>query len=171
MTATDIIKIILNFFLLFLVQIFFFKFGIFGLAFCFPYLYFLLLLPMSTNKNLLLLLGLGYGLLIDIFYDSPGLHAAACTLMAFIRPTVVKFITPSGGYDEHTPVSVHILGIRWIISYTLILVASHHFFLFFLESFSFANFFTTFFRSLLSTILTSFTFILMQYMLSSNKLV
>ena len=170
MTANDIIRIFLNFILLFLVQIFFFKFGIFGLAFCFPYLYFLLLLPMSTNKNFLLFLGLGYGLLIDIFYDSPGLHAAACTLLAFIRPTVISMITPSGGYDEHTPVSVHILGIRWIISYTFLLVGAHHFFLFFLESFTFTNFFTTFFRSILSSILTSFTFILMQYAISSNKL-
>jgi hypothetical protein len=170
MTLSDIFKLISNFFLLFLVQIFFFKFGIFGLAFCFPYVFFLLFLPMSTPKSLLLFIGFGYGLLVDVFFDSPGLHAAACTLLAYLRPDVISIITPSGGYDEYTPISVHILGIRWVISYTLILVGAHHFLLFFLEAFSFMNFFLTLFKIIFSTLLTSFLFILMQYMFSSTKL-
>lgn len=169
MTASDILKLLSNFFLLFLAQIFFFKFGIFGVAFCFPYLYFLLLLPMSTGNNMLLFIGFGYGLLIDVFYDSPGLHAAACTLLAFLRPQVISMITPSGGYDEFTPISVHILGIRWIISYTFLLVTAHHLLLFFLESYSFLNFFVTITKILFSSLLTSFLFILMQYFVSSTK--
>lgn len=169
MTASDIAKILSNFVFLFFAQIFFFKFGIFGLAFCFPYLYFLLLLPMSINKNFLLFLGFGYGLLIDVFYDSPGLHAAACTLLAYLRPHVINSITPSGGYDEYTPVSVHILGFRWILLYTALLVAAHHFLLFYLEAFSFGGFFTTLLKVLLSTFLTTFLFVLMQYLLGNTK--
>lgn len=169
MTASDILKILSNFILLFLAQVFFFKFGIFGVAFCFPYLYFLLMLPMSVNNNLLLFIGFGYGLLIDTFYDSPGLHAAACTLLAFIRPAAIESITPSGGYDEFTPVSVHILGIRWIISYSLILVTAHHALLFFLEAFSFNHFFFTLSKIIISSILTSFMFIVLQYIIASTK--
>ena len=170
MTASDVFKLIANFFLLFLVQIFFFKFGIFGIAFCFPYLFFLLLLPMATPKGLLLFIGFGYGLLVDIFFDSPGLHAAACTLLAYLRPQVISFITPSGGYDEHTPISVHILGFRWIISYAIIMVGAHHFLLFFLEAFTFQHFFITLLKIVFSTLLTSLLFLLMQYLLASTKL-
>jgi len=170
MTASDIIKMLSNFLLLFLAQIFFFKFGIFGVAFCFPYLFFILMLPMSVSGNFLLFISFGYGLLIDVFYDSPGLHAAACTLLAFLRPQVIDFITPSGGYDEYTPVSVHILGIKWIISYSLILVAAHHFLLFFMEAFTFDHFFYTLLKVLLSTLLTSVLFVLMQYIIASSKL-
>ncbi|HAR20380.1 MAG TPA: Rod shape-determining protein MreD [Cytophagales bacterium] len=170
MTPSDIFKLISNFFLLFLVQIFFFKFGIFGVAFCFPYLFFLLLLPMSTPKGLLLMVGFGYGLLIDVFFDSPGLHAAACTLLSYLRPNVISAITPAGGYDEYTPISVHILGFRWVVSYTLLLIGAHHFMLFFLEAFTFMHFFLTLMKIIFSTLLTSFLFILMQYMISSKKL-
>ncbi len=170
MTPSDVFKLISNFFLLFLVQIFFFKFGVFGIAFCFPYLFFLLLLPIATPKGLLLFIGFGYGLLVDVFFDSPGLHAAACTLLAFLRPKVIDFITPSGGYDEHTPISVHILGFNWILSYAIILVGAHHFLLFFLEAFTFLNFFTTIFKVLFSTALTCVMFLLMQYLLATSKL-
>jgi hypothetical protein len=170
MTPSDVFKLITNFFLLFLVQIFFFKFGVFGIAFCFPYLFFLLLLPIATPKGLLLFIGFGYGLLVDVFFDSPGLHAAACTLLAFLRPQVIDFITPSGGYDEHTPISVHILGFKWILSYAIILVGAHHFLLFFLEAFTFLNFFTTIFKVLFSTLLTCVMFLLMQYLLATSKL-
>jgi rod shape-determining protein MreD len=168
-TASDIAKILSNFFFLFLIQIFFFKFGIFGVAFCFPYLFFLLLLPMSTPANFLLIVGFCYGLLIDVFYDSPGLHAAACSLLAYLRPQVIAFITPSGGYDEYTPVSVHILGIRWILLYAGILITAHHLLLFFLEAFSFGGFFMTLFKVILSSLLTTFLFVLMQYLLGNGK--
>jgi len=170
MIPSDIFRLISNFFLLFLIQIFFFKFGVFGVAFCFPYVYFLLFLPMSTPKGLLLFIGFGYGLLVDVFFDSPGLHAAACTLLAYLRPNVISIITPSGGYDEYTPISVHILGLRWIISYSFLLIGAHHFLLFFLEAFTFMNFFLTLMKIAFSTILTSFLFILMQYLFSSSKL-
>lgn len=170
MTLSDILKIISNFIFLFILQIFFFKFGIFGVAFCFPYLYFLLLLPLSVNYNFLVFVGFGYGLLIDVFYDSPGLHAAACTLMAYLRPQVVNFITPSGGYDEYTPVSVHILGIRWILPYAGILITAHHLLLFFLEAFSFQSFFLTLFKVILSSILSTLLFVVMQFLLGNKKM-
>lgn len=124
---------------------------------------------MSTPSNFLLVIGFCYGLLIDVFYDSPGLHAAACTLLAYLRPQVIAFITPSGGYDEYTPVSVHILGIRWILLYTGILVTAHHLLLFFLEAFSLGNFFITLSKVLLSSLLTTFLFVLMQYLLGNTK--
>lgn len=170
MTPSDIVKLISNFFLLFLFQIFFFKFGVFGLAFCFPYLFFLLLLPMATPNILLLFVGFGYGLLTDVFFDSPGLHAAACTLLAYLRPKVISFITPSGGYDEYTPISIHILGPRWIISYALLLIGAHHFLLFFLEAFTIQSILVTLTKIVLSTLLTSILFLLLQYLVASTKL-
>ena len=125
---------------------------------------------MSIPNGLLLFVGFGYGLLVDVFFDSPGLHAAACTLLAYLRPQVISFITPSGGYDEHTPISIHILGPRWIISYALLLIGAHHFLLFFLEVYTFQNFFTTLLRVVFSTVLTGLVFLITQYLLASTKL-
>src|SRR3569833_4065617 len=52
-----------------------------------PYLYimFILLLPVETPNLLLFALSFLMGITIDAFYDTPGLHAASCVLLAFVR--------------------------------------------------------------------------------------
>ncbi|NJM94722.1 MAG: hypothetical protein HC842_08725 [Cytophagales bacterium] len=77
---------ILNFLGTVLAQVFIFKeMVLFGKAFCFIYLLFLLLLPFEVGPVLLMLIGLGTGLLVDLFYDSWGIHAAASVFVMFLR--------------------------------------------------------------------------------------
>lgn len=61
-----------------------------------PYLYFLFLLwlPFNTNKSWLLLLGFITGFALDLFLQTPGLHAAPCVLVAFLRPYMVTLLVP-----------------------------------------------------------------------------
>jgi len=54
------------------------------------YVLFILLLPQSINKSMLLILGFGTGLTIDLFLNTPGLHAGATVLMAFARPGIIR---------------------------------------------------------------------------------
>ena len=53
-----------------------------------PYVYyvFILWLPFSVPRISLTLLGFWLGLSLDYFTHTPGLHAAACTLIAYVRP-------------------------------------------------------------------------------------
>src|SRR4028118_1471244 len=74
---------------------------LFDVGFCFVYIAFLLLLPFDISKVMLLILGFSTGLLVDVFYDTIGIHAAACTLLAYIRPYVIMFTTPRGGYEAN----------------------------------------------------------------------
>ena len=59
---------------------------LFDLGWCFLYLGFLLFLPLATPIVVQLLLAFAMGLMMDVFYDTGGLHAAAAVLLGFLRP-------------------------------------------------------------------------------------
>jgi len=127
-----------------------------------PYVYilFILLLPIEIPAWLLLLLSFATGLIIDFFSGSPGMHTFATVFAGFVRPYVLRVISPSDGYESGPDPSMLVYGFRWFLSYTLLIVLVHHTTLFYLEVFRFADFFRTLLRVLLST-LFSMTFILL----------
>jgi rod shape-determining protein MreD len=127
-----------------------------------PYVYvmFILLLPVEIPAWLLLLLSFATGVIIDFFAGSPGMHASATVLAAFVRPYVLRVISPRDGYEPNSELSMITYGFRWYFTYTLLIVLVHHTALFYLEVFRFAEFFRTLLRVLLSS-LFSITFILL----------
>ena len=129
-----------------------------------PYVLIILLFPFDTPKLVLLIGSFFVGLTVDAFYDTVGLHAAACTLMAFSRYYLLKFIAPRDGYEQGLEPNIDDMGPAWFITYAGSLIFIHHFFFFFLEVFRWNEFFRTFFRILLSSIGT-FSFIyVIQYL-------
>ncbi len=127
-----------------------------------PYVYvlFILLLPVEIQPWLLLLLSFVTGLIMDFFSGTPGMHASATVLTGFIRPYVLRIISPKDGYEPRSAPSMLTYGFRWFLTYTLLIVLVHHTALFYLEVFRFADFFRTMLRVLLSS-LFSVTFILL----------
>lgn len=130
-----------------------------------PYLYilFILVLPFNTPKYLLLILGFLLGLNIDIFSNTIGIHAAATTFLAFIRPSAINLISSRDILEQNTIPSISKLGINWFMRYTIILVLIHHFFLFYVEVFTLHGFFYTLLRAVLSSFFTIALVILSQY--------
>jgi len=130
-----------------------------------PYVYimFLLLLPFEIPAWLLLLLSFAMGGLIDFFSGSPGMHASATVLAAFVRPFVLRVISPRDGYELHSDLSMINYGFRWFFTYTLLIVLVHHTALFYLEVFRFAEFFRTFLRVLLSSLFSVAFIVLIEY--------
>jgi len=129
-----------------------------------PYMYilFILLLPFETPKWLLLLSAFFLGLSVDMVSDTLGIHTAACVFMAFCRPGVINLISSRQEYEIGISPTVRDLGFKWFFSYALILVVAHHIPLFFLEVFSFHEFFQTLLRIGLSIIFTMFLLLLSQ---------
>jgi rod shape-determining protein MreD len=127
-----------------------------------PYVYilFILLLPVDIASWLLLLICFATGLIIDFFNGSPGMHTSATVLAGFLRPYVLRIVSPSDGYESSSDPSMAVYGFRWFLSYSLLIVLIHHTALFYLEVFRFADFFRTMLRVILST-LFSMTFILL----------
>ena len=127
-----------------------------------PYVYimFILLLPVEIPSWLLLLLSFGTGLTVDFFSGSPGMHTSATVFAGFVRPYILRIVSPRDGYEPGSDPSMLVYGFRWFLSYTLFVVLVHHTTLFYLEVFRFADFFRTFLRVLLSS-LFSITFIVL----------
>lgn len=132
-----------------------------------PYLYilFILLLPFDTPKYLLLILGFLLGLNVDIFSNTPGIHASATTFLAFIRPAVIRLISSRDVLELNTPPRLSSLGFHWFLKYSLMLVLAHHFFLFYVEVFTLKGFIFTFSRCVLSSAFTLVLIIISQYLI------
>jgi hypothetical protein len=92
------------------------------------------------------------------------MHAAACTLMGFVRYYLLKFIAPRDGYEAGAEPNIDDMGTAWFITYSGTLIFIHHFFFFFLEIFRWNEFFSTFFRIIMSTIGTFVFVYIIQYL-------
>ena len=131
-----------------------------------PYVYimFIMLLPVETAAWLLLIISFLTGLLIDLFMSTPGMHTSATVFAGFIRPYVLRLISPREGYEASSEPSMSVFGFRWYFFYTLIIVFVHHLLLFYLEVFRLTDFLTTFLRVILSSLFTSIFILLLEYM-------
>ena len=169
MTNT-IIRNIIRFFVLIFVQVLIIKNIELG-RFINPFVYvlFIIVLPFETPKWLLILTSFILGITIDMFYDTAGMHAAACVLMAYVRPGVLKLFSPRDGYEFGTQPTIQYLGTPWFLSYAGILVVLHHLVLFYIEIFRFSEFFSTFFRVIVSSIATLLLVVLSQYLFQRKK--
>ena len=125
---------LLQFFIFVALQIFLVQYLVlFNTGFCFIYIAFLLFLPIQLPPVMLLLMGFTTGITVDTFYDTAGIHAASCVLLAYIRPHILRFLTPRDDYDANDSVNVRLMGWGWFTTYALVLIFLHHLLLFFLE--------------------------------------
>ena len=119
-----------------------------------PYIYilFILLLPFETPEWMVLMLSFFLGFSIDIFTKTPGMHTSATVFMGFLRPLILKAISPRDGYDSGSYPRIYYYGSVWFLKYIGLLILSHHLFLFYVEVFRFEDFMHTFFRVILSSV-------------------
>ena len=162
---SSIISAVVYFFL----QVIFIRhWAMFDVAFCFIYVSVLLFLPIAMNPLLLMAVGFGYGLLIDLFYDTLGIHAAACVLLGYSRSFITNLLKPSGGYDATAIPFLNYMGAQWFITYTFLLVSIHHIPLFFIEAWGVNMWFFTFLKTISSVLFTSSVIVLFQYLFYRN---
>jgi hypothetical protein len=170
MNFKNLITFFLRLVLLVLVQIFFLKnLALFGQAFAFLYLVGILLLPLNIRTIPLLLISFGLGFLIDVFYETIGLHTAAVTCLAFVRPLWLKVVSPTGGYDDAQHPTLHEMGIGWFFSYAFPLVFIFSMVLFGIDQWGFGSFFSVLNKSFFSSILTCLLAILVQLLFFKRK--
>jgi hypothetical protein len=112
---------------------------------------------------LLLLLSFFTGLVMDFSSGTPGMHTSATVLAGFVRPYVLRVISPRDGYELGSEPSMLTYGFKWFFIYVLIVVTVHHFALFYLEVFRLADFFITMLRVLLSSLFSVSFILLIEY--------
>src|SRR6202000_3267883 len=148
---------VLRFIVLVFIQVFLLKnITLYNLSTPYLYILFILLLPFEVPNLLLFVLAFAMGLTIDAFYDTPGLHAAACVVLAFVRVLFISITVQKDGFDnEHEP-TLSVMGFRWFFTYASVLTLAHHFFLLNLEVFRISEIQYTLTRFVLSSIFTVF---------------
>jgi hypothetical protein len=120
-----------------------------------PYIYFIFILwlPFKINRTVLMLLSFILGMTLDSFRHHPGFHAAACVLMAYVRPFIINLMIPQEGaetnYEEPSFRSMG--GMLPYLIYAGLLIILHNSWLFLLEAWQFADVWYFFLKTLLST--------------------
>lgn len=137
-----------------LLQVFIFSNISFNGSIC-PYIYviFILLYPPFRNRYVFLLLCFLLGLGVDIFEDTGGINAFASVTLGYLSKHIIKITSGTKFFEiEEFRFSDFSAG-QWIF-YTIVMVLIHHLILFYLEVFSFENFFDTLLKALYSSVFT-----------------
>jgi len=152
-----ILKNIVRFILILFVQIFMLNKIPPLHQFVVPYFYFvfILWLPFKIGRTALLFVGFSVGMLTDMFFKTPGLHTAACLLMAYVRPFLINLLLPKEATDwGNEEPSKKTMGLAPYTTYLIMLTLLHHFYLILLEWMQFGSF-LYFIGKLLATTLVS----------------
>lgn len=134
-----------------------------NVAFCFIYLWVIIKAPMRTSTPLLLVVAFFAGWLIDVFYNTHGLHAFGTVLVALMRPTFFRILTPANGYDERTEVSLAEMKWLWFFPYVGLMLLTHHLVLFIFEASDFTLFGLSLLRAFSSALLGMLIFGLLEF--------
>src|SRR6476620_5010611 len=127
----------------------------------YPYILFIILYPVNGNKTALLLSSFVLGIIMDMFCNSGGVHAAACLVLAYYRPAIFKF--SFGLSYEYQTVRLNDVLTPERFSFILIAVVLHHLVLFVLEIFKITFLWDILVRTVLTTLFTIITCIIIIY--------
>lgn len=165
----DFGKYVIMFFVLILVQVLILN-NIQISGYINPYIYilFVLLLPFNIPGYFLLGFSFLLGITIDIFGNTPGIHAGATVLLGFIRPAIAQLVSTRELIEKGPTPTMKILGMANFIKYIVIAVLIHHLVLFFAETFSFGDFFETLLRWLISSIFSILIILGSQFIIFKN---
>lgn len=136
-----------------------------------PYFYFvfILWLPFKMGRSALLLISFSVGMVVDMFFKTPGLHAAACVLIAFVRPFLINLLLPKEATDwGNEEPSKKTMGPVPYATYLVILTLLHHFYLILLEWMQFGSF-LYFIGKLVATTLISLFLIMIADLFLNRK--
>ena len=97
-----------------------------------PYIYilFILIYPVKNNSLSFIFTSFVLGILIDIFMDTGGAHAAASVTIAYMRPVFLKF--SFGAAYEYQAIKFNDADLLPRVIYFTLLILIHHFILFIL---------------------------------------
>ncbi len=107
----------------------------YGDIFIYPVI--VLLLPFRVSRHYVIIIGFLLGLMIDMFYDTIGVHAFALTATAYARGLLLSYLEPRGGYQLSMSPTIFSMGLNWVVTFTSFSLLIHTFLYFTAEVFTF----------------------------------
>lgn len=128
--------------------------SILNVATPFIFIYVIMRLPLTMNQNWMMIIGFIAGLIIDIFSDTAGMNALACTILSSIRNSIVKlYVTHEDEITDPNP-SVDTLGPVTFIKYLFTMTFVYCLTITFIEAFTLRNALLSVYRAIGSTLLS-----------------
>lgn len=140
------------------------QFQLSGYVYPMVYIIAILMLPFETNLFLSIVLSLVLGIGVDAMSDTFGLHTSSSLLIGYTRPYFLNIIKPRDGYDKSVLPSIHDMGKTWFIMSTGIMLLIHHLWFFTFELLRFDLIDVILIKTFLSSIVSLFIIILLQYL-------
>ncbi|MCC8070449.1 MAG: rod shape-determining protein MreD [Bacteroidales bacterium] len=128
---------------------------LFNVAVPFAFIYILLRLPVTLSINWVLTIGFFLGLVVDIFSDTQGMNALACTILAALRRSALRLYFPREEDLTDPCPSIHSLGFGIYLKYAVTATLIFCILIFLIASFSLFNPLMLLLRIVCSTLLTT----------------
>ena len=129
----------------------------------------ILLLPIRANFFVTIGYALLIGFTLDMFSSTPGLHAAALLLLAYLRPRLLRLFYQQDdkkiGWGRPT---MYRLGFMPFVFYIAIGVGIHHLFYFSLQIWSWSNILIILYKTFVSGLLTILMILIGQFIFYSR---
>jgi len=123
------------------------------LGFPMVYVLFLINLPAQLPRWGEMLIGFVVGLLMDVWFNSLGVHIAACVAISFLRPLLLGNLVQEIERVKDSVCSRSIGHVEYI-KCAVILIVIHHFIVFALEAWSLQNWWIVLLQTIVSSIMT-----------------
>lgn len=127
---------------------------LFNVAVPLVFIYLIVRLPITLSVNWTLTIAFALGLIVDVFSDTYGMNALACTILAMLRKPVIRLYVPREEDLTRPEPSMLSLGMAVYLKYLLTMTLIYCTFIFVIEAFTFFNPLQLVLRIICSTILS-----------------
>jgi hypothetical protein len=129
----------------------------------------ILLLPIRSNYYVMMAYAVVIGFALDLFSNTPGLHAASLVLLAFLRPRLLRLFFQQDekklGWARPT---VYRLGFMPFLFYICFSIGIHHLFFFLLQEWSLMNILIILYKTIISGVLSVLLILIGQFIFYSK---
>ncbi len=151
----EVLKYLLMFVILVVTQVVVFNhLCLFNVAIPLIFIYFIIKLPVTLPLNWAMTFGFLLGLTVDIFSNTQGMNALACTILSALRLPVLRLYFPREDDMTNPEPSFRTLGPGVYMKYLISAVFIYCALFFFIEAFTFYNWPLMLMRTIASTVLT-----------------
>lgn len=116
----------------------------------------ILTLPIKLSKISVLIIAFVYGLFFDILNNTLAVNTASLSLVAFVRPYLLELIKGGDIFEANSKPSIKLFGFFKFAIYSFILLSFYHFFVNFLDIFSFKKIGFIFLKTTFNSIFSLF---------------
>lgn len=139
MSKTTLQFLLLGFILVLAQVVVFNHICLFNVAVPMVFFYLIIRLPITLSINWVLTIGFFLGLIVDIFSDTYGMNALACTIEAMLRRPILRLYVPREEDLTRPEPSMYSLGTSAYLKYLLTMTLLYCTLIFLIEAFTFFN--------------------------------